>query len=367
MHPFHRTLTAVCAAHVAYGVGTVSFMLWSILVGDYDAMSRYQMTFWGLFFGLRAIGHVVLENVMQKTSGVFRSIPATRRMDTLTMMDQFVTCFSWIPMALWLNVFLLVNPVSYSNNAFAPTARFCAGVCVIDLITELYRNPPRELYAHHAVAITMLLASFEFMPSSYSDIGVVLYSLQSALDRASYLVFFWGRMRGCADKASAPALFPMKPAGEVLPTATELSPKVSLRFAKSSSNFSTDSLSGTYFSCGDFAGEMSSPLNSACREPNKQKGEDVSMDDLIPATRALRGQFTIAFVYYTFIVRGLMLISSWTYLYRNSDEIPFGWRIVHLVLPWMFNAADWHLYQHLYQRSTLCMPRRGNKKLREEE
>ena len=228
---FYRSLWTVAAANAAAAAFVISVMAYGVFNDDPSLVTRYQLTFWGLFSGIRVIGHVVLENVMQKTSGVFRSIPSTRRMDTLTMMDQFVTCFSWIPMALWLNVFLLVTPVSYSNVAFAPTARFCAGVCVIDLITELYRNPPRGLYAHHAVAITMLLASFEFLPTAYSDIGVVLYSLQSALDRASYLVFFWGRMRGCADKASVAAPFQLDPSGESPPTTTELSPKLSLRFS----------------------------------------------------------------------------------------------------------------------------------------
>ena len=296
LHPFYKALYCFCALDAVLITVIVAIVLSCLTVGDAVAVTNYQLRVFLALGALRALATVTFENIVTKHSAVFRSMSAHDQRFLVMSLGQFSNLITLTGAGLLIAVYTPFHTLASNQQLLHPLGVAMSFACIMDLCTDLYRNGGWDLYAHHAVALTMLIVSFEVLPVSLSDPGVIIYSVQNGLDRCVRLVFFWARMR-----RQQVALLVKD--GEV---------------------------------------------------KEKESTRSASLDDLIPSDDELKRQFTVAFVVYAFIIRFVMTAAIAIYLSTMWDEMVWGWRITHFVLPVLFALSDIKFFQYLYRKSTLA-------------
>ena len=296
LHPFYKAIYGFSALHAVLITVVFGIVLTCLAVDDGLAVTNYQLRVFLVLGALRAISSVVFENILVTHSAVFRSMSAHDQRFLVMSLSQFTSLISWTGAGLLIALYTPFNTLASNQQMLHPLGVALSFAAIMDLCTDLYRNGGWDLYAHHAVALMMLIVSFEVLPVSMSDPGVIIYSVQNGLDRCVRLVFFWARMRR---------------------------QQVALLVKD---------------------GEL--------RE--KESTRNASLDDLIPSDDELKRQFTVAFVVYTFIIRFVMTAVIAIYLSTMWDEMVWGWRITHLALPILFALSDIKFFQYLYRKSNLA-------------
>ena len=297
LHPFYKAVYGFTALHTLYIVVLVAIITSGIVTGDAFAVVPYQQRLLLVWVGLRLWANIFIEKILVKHSAVFRSMSPHDQRFLVMSVNQFTSLISWSGAGLLVAVYAPFNSLSSNQQLLHPLGEWFTNAAIADFAADLYRNGGWDLYAHHAVGLMMMVVSFEVLPVSLSDPGVIIYAMQNGLDRCVRLLFFWARMR-----RQQIALVAQD--GEVK--------------------------------------DKESTRNNA------------SLDHFIPTDAELRRYFTYGFVVYTFGIRIVMLTATGVYLWSAWAEMTLGWKIAHFVLPVLFALSDIKFFEYLYRKSTLA-------------
>lgn len=300
LHPFYKVVYGFSALHALWIGALIALVLPGLLDGDAHAIVPYQQCLLFVWAGLRAVANNVIENTLVKHSAVFRSLSAHDQRSLVTSVNQFTSLISWSCAGGMVAIYAPFHSHESNQQLLHPLGQWFTHAAIVDFAADLYRNPDWDVYIHHAFGLMMMVVSFETLPISLSDPGVIIYAMQNGLDRCVRLLLFWSKMR-----RQQVAL--LEQDGEV-------------------------------------------------QDKETAKG-GVSLDRLIPNDASLRHQFTIGIVVYTFGIRTVMYIACGIYAWSAWDEMVWGWRLAHLAFPVVFVLTDIKFWKHLYRKSSFAKPK----------
>ena len=289
MHPFYNTVYGIAAFQAAY----IGGVLYAIQEFAFFRHSLHLVILWAM---LRAIANKLIGKALEKHSAVFRSLPPSSQCSLVTSANQFANVISWTSVGLSFAAYAAFNIVNIDLQTIYHLKQFCAFASAIDLCVDLYRHVGWETCLRHGVAVLALGISFEVVPSSLSDTGVLLYAMQNCCDRGLHLLFFWATMR---------------------------------------------------------EQQIALMVKDKAKDTTTKNG--ASLDCFIPQDAELKSQFSYAFVGYLFGFRVVMLGAVVAYLWSGWNVIPWGWRVTHLVLPLLCGISDRKLFMYIYQNSSLAV------------
>ena len=297
LHPFYKAVYGFTALQALLLAWFLHIVVSGLRIEDGFAIVRYQHRLMLAWIGLRPITTVVVENVLMKHSAVFRRTSAHEQRFLVMSVVQFTNLVGWTGAGLLVAVYAPFNSLASNRQLLHPLGEWFTNAAIADFAADLYRNGGWDLYAHHVVGLMMMVASFEVLPVSLSDPGVIIYAMQNGLDRCVRLLFFWARMRR---------------------------QQVALR-AK---------------------GDEERDKESATQNTS-------TLDRLIPQEAELKRQFTYAFVVYALVIRIVMISAIGAYLWSAWTDMVMGWRIAHLAFPILYGLSDSKFFAYLYRKSSL--------------